>query len=117
MKINMIRFNNAQLPATFRPTVLLTRFPLLARTLLRKSEATGDSARGHCAASQQFNVFNSEWQAPATRRTVASRAMTTSNPFGGILMVRVGKRCLHPYPTYLDLLSCPPSINLLTQQQ
>ena len=102
MKINMIPLNNAQLPATSRCAAPLNLFSLLAGTLLRKSEASVRSVCAYCAASQQFNLFNSQWQTSAARRHACRRAMTTSNPFGGAFMVGVGKRCLHTYPTYPD---------------
>ncbi len=110
-KINLIRFNNTQLSATPSPTVHFNRFSLLAGTLLNEKDVAQRCASEHCAASQQFSVFNSEWQTSVARRRMRRRAMTTSKPFGGVLMVRVGKRCLHTYPTYPDLLNCPPSIN------
>lgn len=107
----MIRFNNSQPSATYRPTVPLNRFSLLAGTLLREEEVARRCAGEHCAASQQFNGFNSAWQVPATHFRMCRSAMTTSNPFGGVFMVMVGKRCLHTYPTYSDLSNCPHSIN------
>ena len=102
MKINMIRLNNTQPAATSRCAAPLNLFSLLAGTLLRESEATVRSVCAYCAASQQFNLFNSKWQTSAARRHSCRRAMTTSNPFGGAVMVGVGKRCLHTYPTYPD---------------
>ena len=102
MKINMIRLNNTQPSATSRCAVPLNLFSLLAGTLLRESKATVRSVCAYCATSQQFNPFNSQWQTSAARRHVCRRAMTTSKPFGGAVMVGVGKRCQHTYPTYPD---------------
>ena len=102
MKINMIRLNNTQPAATSRYAAPLNLLSLLASTLLRESEATVRSVCAYCAASQQFNLFNSQWQTSAARRHTCRRAMTISKPFGGAVMVWVGKRCLHTYPTYPD---------------
>ena len=102
MKINMIQLNNTQPAATSYTAAPLNLFSLLADTLLRESEATAHSVCAYCAASQQFNLFNSQWQTSAARRHSCRRAMTTSNPFGGTVMVGVGKRCQHTYPTYPD---------------
>ena len=102
MKINMIRLNNAQPSATSRYAAPLNLFSLLAGTLLRESEASVRSLCAYCAASQQFNLFNSKWQTSAAPRHSCRRALTTSNPVGGAVMGGVGKRCLHTYPTYPD---------------
>ena len=81
----MIRLNNAQPSTTLHSTARLNLFSLLARTLLRKRVVALHSACGHCAKSQQINLFNNRRQTSAIQRTPARRTMTTSNPFGEFL--------------------------------